>query len=161
MTKPALVAGHRHFSARLLLKLGVFVALLLSLLSTLFAHAPATASASRASSAHKLFLFVQGIDTDFSSDDAAHNRLSGHIYSFDQPGGIVPRLAKTEPGATLKIFSYNGLDRSGHPQPYACQDTFTQHLSVYVNKLQVQVTNYLNTYPDTNIYVIGHSLGVP
>src|SRR5262249_54395255 len=67
------------------------------------------------------------------------------------------------PSAQFLAFSYLGSDpATGHPFPYTCLDTFTQHLAFYALLLGNQLTSYLQTQPPntiTEVYLIGHSMG--
>lgn len=107
----------------------------------------------------KLFLFIQGINSTLSTSDATNNIIPTNKYSFGQSNGIYPFLLKTYPTAQFRMFSYNGADSSGTPKSYLCQNTFTQHLNVYVSRLKAQIISYLNNHPNTDVYLIGHSMG--
>lgn len=107
----------------------------------------------------KLFLFIQGINSTLSSSDAKNNIIPTNQFSFGQSNGIYQTLLAAYPSAQFRMFSYNGADSNGTPTGYQCQNTFTQHLSVYVSRLLSQITNYLNKNPNTDVYLIGHSMG--
>ena len=93
---------------------------------------------------HKLFVLAYGLlskstDTNFRQ--------------------IVKALKKAHPDADFMIYSYRGIDKLGNPLPYTCEETFTHHLSVLVTRLKVQIIRYLELHPNTQVYVIGHSMG--
>jgi outer membrane protein assembly factor BamB len=93
---------------------------------------------------HKLFVLAYGLlskstDTDFRQ--------------------IVKALKKAHPDADFMIYSYRGIDKRGNPLPYTCEETFTHHISELVTRLKLQIINYLELHPNTQVYVIGHSMG--
>ncbi len=93
---------------------------------------------------HKLFVLAYGllsksIDTDF--------------------GYIVKALKKAHPDADFMNYSYRGIDKLGNPLPYTCEETFTHHISELVTRLKMQIIKYLELHPNTQVYVIGHSMG--
>src|SRR5947209_3915808 len=93
---------------------------------------------------HKLFVLAYGLlskstDTDFRQ--------------------IVKALKKAHPDADFMIYSYRGIDKRGNPLPYTCEETFTHHISELVTPLKMQIIKYLELHPNTQVYVIGHSMG--
>ena len=108
-------------------------------------------------SRNKLFVFVQGINSTLSAQDA----IGGYIPqdSFGASGGIYEYLKSTYPDSQFLMFSYAGSDDGGYPQPYYCQDTFTKHLNIYVDRLRSQINKYITRHANTDVYIIGHSMG--
>ncbi len=93
---------------------------------------------------HKLFVLAYGLlskstDTNFSQ--------------------IVKALKKAHPDADFMNYSYRGIDKLGNPLPYTCEETFTHHISELVYRLKIQIIKYLELHPNTQVYVIGHSMG--
>jgi outer membrane protein assembly factor BamB/pimeloyl-ACP methyl ester carboxylesterase len=93
---------------------------------------------------HKLFVLAYGLlskstDTDFRQ--------------------IVKALKKAYTDADFMNYSYRGIDKRGNPLPYTCEETFTHHISELVTRLKTQIINYLELHPNTQVYVIGHSMG--
>jgi hypothetical protein len=43
--------------------------------------------------------------------------------------------------------------------PYTCDETFTHPISELVTRLKIQIITYLELHPNTQVYVIGHSMG--
>jgi len=93
---------------------------------------------------HKLFVLVYGLLSTSASTD------------FKQ---IVKALKKIYPDADFLNYSYRGIDKRGNPLPYSCEETFTHPISELVTRLKLQIITYLELHPNTQVYVIGHSLG--
>ena len=93
---------------------------------------------------HKLFVLVYGLLSTSASTD------------FKQ---IVKSLKKIYPDADFLNYSYRGIDKRGNPLPYSCEETFTHPISELVTRLKLQIITYLELHPNTQVYVIGHSLG--
>lgn len=93
---------------------------------------------------HKLFVLAYGLLSQSTSTDF---------------GQIVKALKKTHPDADFLNYSYRGIDKLGNPLPYTCEETFTHHISELVIRLKMQIINYLELHPNTQVYVIGHSMG--
>jgi outer membrane protein assembly factor BamB len=93
---------------------------------------------------HKLFVLAYGLLSTSTSTDFGH---------------IVKALKKAHPDADFMNYSYRGIDKLGNPLPYTCEETFTHHISELVIRLKMQIINYLELHPNTQVYVIGHSMG--
>src|SRR6266567_4897611 len=63
----------------------------------------------------KLFVFIQGINSNLSANDAMNNTIPTNTSSFGQPKGTYPFLLTTYPTAQFRMFSYNGADDTGTP----------------------------------------------
>jgi pimeloyl-ACP methyl ester carboxylesterase len=57
------------------------------------------------------------------------------------------------------MYSYAGSTSSGKPLGYKCSQTLTQSLGKDANNLDQQIVAGLKSNPNTDIYLIGHSLG--
>ena len=93
---------------------------------------------------HKLFVLAYGLLSTSASTD------------FRQ---IVKALKKVYPDADFLNYSYRGIDKRGNPLPYTCDETFTHPISELVTRLKIQIIIYLERHPNTQVYVIGHSMG--
>lgn len=109
----------------------------------------------------KLFILLQGINTQLTQEDIDKYYKPG----FDQKpyrqfrGGISYAIRKKYPDADIFSYSYKGVDSKGKLKPYSCEATFIFSLKNDVYRLNEQINNYLKKYPNTDIYLIGHSLG--
>src|SRR5215471_9296158 len=93
---------------------------------------------------HKLFVLAYGLLSTSTSTD------------FKQ---IVKALKKVYPDSDFLNFSYRGMDKQGNTLPYSCEETFTNPISVLVTRLKLLIITYLERHPNTQVYVIGHSMG--
>jgi hypothetical protein len=93
---------------------------------------------------HKLFVLAYGLLSTSTSTN------------FRQ---IVNALKKVYPDADFLNYSYRGIDKRGNPLPYTCEETFTHPISELVTRLKMQIITYLELHPNTQVYVIGHSMG--
>jgi len=93
---------------------------------------------------HKLFVLAYGLLSTSTSTDF---------------GNIVKALKKVYPDADFLNYSYRGIDKRGNPLPYTCDETFTHPISELVTRLKIQIIKYLELHPNTQVYVIGHSMG--
>jgi pimeloyl-ACP methyl ester carboxylesterase len=93
---------------------------------------------------HKLFVLAYGLLSTSASTDF---------------GNIVKALKKLYPDANFLNYSYRGIDKRGNPLPYSCEETFTHPISELVTRLKIQIIKYLELHPNTQVYVIGHSMG--
>ncbi len=100
----------------------------------------------------KLFIFLQGINSSLSQFDIDGNSTPG----FD---AIYSRIQQQFPDANFRPYSYAGLDTNGHVQQYPCDTTFTQSLKKDVQNLDAEITTYLTTIPNADVYLVGHSMG--
>jgi pimeloyl-ACP methyl ester carboxylesterase len=115
----------------------------------------------------KLFLFIQGVDTSLSANDAQKGIISAR-ETFGAPDGPYPFLKRTYPTASFLLFSYNGDNGAGKPKAYECQDTIADKangyapsnvLKTYAIRLNTQLQHYLAGKPATDVYLVSHSLG--
>jgi PQQ-like domain/Putative serine esterase (DUF676) len=93
---------------------------------------------------HKLFVLAYGLLSTSASTD------------FKQ---IAKALKKVYPDADFLNYSYRGIDKQGKPLPYTCAETFTHPISELVTRLKIQIITYLERHPNTQVYVVGHSMG--
>jgi hypothetical protein len=93
---------------------------------------------------HKLFVLAYGLLSTSASTDF---------------GQIVKALKKVYPDADFLNYSYRGIDKRGNPLSYSCAETFTHPISELVTRLKMQIITYLELHPNTQVYVIGHSMG--
>lgn len=117
------------------------------------AHTLATSS--------KLIVYVLGLGEELSQGDAAKNGHFGVANSFYSAGGIQPYLKQTPDfrNAQTMVFSYDGFNAKGQPNPFPCWDTFNNTLAYNVALLNLQINQYLLTHPSTQVYIVAHSLG--
>lgn len=100
----------------------------------------------------KLFVFLQGIDTTLSRA----NILGNETPDFS---AIYSSIQTQFPHANFLPYSYDGVDSNGQLQPYGCESTFTQSLKKDVFNLDDEITAYLSNHSNTDVYLVGHSLG--
>ena len=93
---------------------------------------------------HKLFVLAYGLLSTSASTDF---------------GNIVKALKKVYPDADFLNYSSREIDKRGNPLPYSCEETFTHPISELVTRLKIQIIKYLELHPNTQVYVIGHSMG--
>jgi pimeloyl-ACP methyl ester carboxylesterase len=55
--------------------------------------------------------------------------------------------------------SYNGINSNGSLKPYSCADTITPSLTDEITSLNDEINNALKSNPNTDVYLVGHSLG--
>ena len=106
-----------------------------------------------------LFVFLQGINTRLSEEEAGNGVIPDRINSFGQADGIYTSLKSRFPSADFLMYSYSGSTSTGRPLAYRCADTFRDPIVVDVQALGAQIGAALKDKPDTDIYLIGHSLG--
>ncbi len=109
----------------------------------------------------KLFIFVQGIDTQLTQDDINKNRFPtfNQQATSSHPEGIYPYLKSNITNASFMMYSYTGQDSSGNLLPYGCSDTFVNPIINDAVTLDSEITSYAQKHSNTDIYLIGHSLG--
>ncbi|MBV9688976.1 MAG: hypothetical protein JO202_04610 [Ktedonobacteraceae bacterium] len=95
----------------------------------------------------RLFIFLQGLTSSLSQN------------AFWDTKSIGPFLQTTYSDANFLTFSYHGSDKAGNPDSYGCIDTFNQNISTYVKRLNSQIQRYLTNRPNTDVDLIGHSMG--
>jgi len=101
----------------------------------------------------QLVIFLQGINTSLTSTDINFGAIGVGLGSV---GSIV---AHTLPNATFLDYSYKGSDDKGNPVPYDCSFTFTNPIKEDISLLNEQIAKVVGTNQNTDIYLIGHSLG--
>jgi len=118
-------------------------------------------SNSQQSTSHKLVVYVLGLGESLSTNDASQNSGYGYASSFYSPGGIQPYLQGTSEFANAQslVFSYGGFISEGKPDQFSCKDTFNNQLAYDAALLNLQITQYLKGHPNTDVYIVSHSLG--
>lgn len=159
-------------------KLTMSIALIVLLLTSLesSAGAPSTSqlapSHSRAIDArNKLIVYLVGFSEQLLPTDTKKNNGYGYEGTFYQPNGIQPFLQNTPEfkNAQSMVFSYpdgynpdNSLKSfhgDGLPNSFTCDDTSRYSLLGYVLALDSQIKAYLIKNVNTDVYLVGHSLG--
>jgi pimeloyl-ACP methyl ester carboxylesterase len=104
-----------------------------------------------APSIRPLVIFLQGIDTKLDV------LTPGQIIGL----GTIPTTFKNVLGkhADYLQYSYFGSDKIGNPTPYDCGDTFNNTLAKDIKLLSDQIGKAVTAHHDTDIYLVGHSLG--
>lgn len=110
----------------------------------------------------QLFIDIQGINTSLSSDQANGRGGDGYAPAFFDPQNGVPGIssflmANGYQNARYVVYSYAGFTTSGGPEPYTCNNTFTNPLLVDARVLAKQIASIADS--TTDIYLVGHSLG--
>lgn len=102
----------------------------------------------------KLFILLQGIDTSLSASQIQANTTP----SFDN---IKTAILASVSDAQFLNFSYMGpvSKTDDTPQQYDCSSTLENPLSVDIQLLGIQIQAALLKNPNTDIYLVGHSLG--
>jgi hypothetical protein len=93
----------------------------------------------------KLFVYIQGVNTAYSG--------SGIPQDF---AAIDSKLKSKYSNATYVVFSYPGT--SGNSS-YQCGDTFTDSIGDDIFALSLQINLAVQAHPNSDIYIIAHSLG--
>lgn len=101
--------------------------------------------------------FIRGMNSQYPRADRLEDE-------FLQPGGIGEFLnSQGWPAEALLNYSYVGgdFDSTGRwvATPYNGPQSLAQSIRVDASKLRLQVLDYLARYPETDIYLIGHSQG--
>ncbi len=141
-----------------------FIALALIMVLAACSGNPATSSSSSTvtSTSPKLVVYVLGLGESLSTSDASQkNNGYGYASSFYSPGDIQPYLQGTNEfkDAQSLVFSYRGFTADGKPSHFFCWDTFNNQLAYDVSLLNLQITQYLKGHPNTDVYIVAHSLG--
>lgn len=143
----------RNFSLKSYLATLVVLTLLFLTLS------PASAlTASRS----KLFVFVQGINSSLTAQQAAAQGGDGTDPSFFDNGGLGTYLQSQGFSKTRYLeYSYAplGSTNTGQPKPYTCQDTYDYSLTTHIISLSQQINSAVQNNPNTDVYIIAHSMG--
>jgi pimeloyl-ACP methyl ester carboxylesterase len=112
-------------------------------------------------------VFVQGLNSHLTSSQAAANNNDGNDPSFfGTDTGLLKEIhlgtdleSQGYSNARYLEYSYAGSTNTGQPQPYTCQDTYNYPLATHIIELSRQINAAVQNYPNTDIYVIGHSMG--
>jgi pimeloyl-ACP methyl ester carboxylesterase len=117
----------------------------------------------------KLFVFLQGIDSFLTSDQAATNGRDGSDPDFFGTGtGLFKHIhlgtyLQSQGYSNARYLEYSyaplGFTDTGQPQPYTCQDTYDYTLATHSIGLSRQIHAAVQNNPNTDIYLIGHSMG--
>lgn len=108
---------------------------------------------------HKLFVFLSGFTSSLSPSDVAANNGYGSDPSFFGNNHIQPFLQNKFPGSYFLEYSYHGFTADGKPLPYACALSVDSHIADLAVGLRSQINQFLRSHANTDVYVIGHSLG--
>ncbi len=110
---------------------------------------------------NKLVVYIVGFNETLSTGDAAKNNGYGYAGTLYGNGSIQPYLQETREfrNAQSLVFSYEQYAGDGKPNPFPCSDTYTLSLAEDVNILQLQIDAYLQSHANTQVYLVGHSLG--
>jgi pimeloyl-ACP methyl ester carboxylesterase len=103
-----------------------------------------------------LFVFVQGFTSSLTPKDIQKNHGYGDPKDFSD---IKASLSHEDPTATFLMYSYHGFTDDGKPEPYPCGLTIANDLADAAVGLRSQISQYLLTHSNTDVYVIGHSEG--
>jgi len=101
----------------------------------------------------KLFIFLPGISTHLNSGDVLESE-DGNFGDFNTTLDTIQNIRGFVNSRAI-FYSYTGSTSNGLPKPYTCQDTFTHSVMDDVMSLNAEIAQY----PNTDIYLIGHSLG--
>ncbi len=115
----------------------------------------------------QLIIFLPGIDTKLTASDITAAQ-DGNFNDFNQTLVTISGIHFPNPKAAF--YSYPVDFPKGTPaserrkvlemvHPYSCVDTFTHTIDQDVRTLDLQIKNQLASNPNTDIYLIGHSLG--
>jgi pimeloyl-ACP methyl ester carboxylesterase len=108
---------------------------------------------------HKLFVFVSGFTSSLSQLDVTSNNGYGSDPDFFRKDHIQPFLLNKFPGSYFLVYSYHGFSTDGKPLPYTCALSTDSDIGDLAVGLRNQITQFLRSHPNTDVYVIGHSLG--
>lgn len=118
-----------------------------------------TSQTQQSGSRHKLFVFLSGFTSTLSTSDAAGNGGYGSDPDFFGSGRIQSFLQDKFPGSYFLTYSYSGFNPEGKPYTYSCPLTTDSDIVDLAVGLRSQISQFLRSHPNTDIYVIGHSLG--
>ncbi len=119
---------------------------------------------------HKLIVFVSGLNSGYKGhhiggiDTNANNGYGLDVVAWQSLETFFQAQVDSSGVAPFKDaqfiqFSYEGSDSTGKPQPYPCSDTYNHAIYTDVSYLSYQIDNYLRGHPDTDVYLVSHSLG--
>lgn len=138
-------------------------ALLMVFILLPLAISPTHALAARTlTSRNKLFVFVQGINSSLTPGQAAAQGGDGSDPYFFRIGDLGAYLqSQGYPNARYLEYSYAPLSSTNtdQPRPYTCQDTYNYPLASHITELSRQISSAAQNRTNTDIYLIGHSMG--
>jgi hypothetical protein len=106
---------------------------------------------------NKLIVIVQGISSYLNN-----TKSNGDYGGVPEFAWLENSLRKRDEfkNAQFMVFSYLGSDsKTGKPLPYDCSFTYAIHIQVEKALLSIQILNYVKAHPNTDVYIIAHSLG--
>ena len=110
----------------------------------------------------KLFVFVQGIHSSLTPQQAAAQGGDGTDTSFFDNGHLGTYL-QTQGFLNARYLQYSyaplGSTNTGQPKPYTCQDTYSYPLATHIISLSQQIHSAVQNNPNTDVYIIAHSMG--
>jgi len=107
-------------------------------------------------------VFLSGFTSELSIVDAKGNSGYGSDPDFFGNGRIQPFLQGKFPGSYFLTYIYHGFTSEGKPSPYTCPLATDSNIADLAVGLYSQISQFLRSHPNTqntNVYVIGHSLG--
>lgn len=149
----------RSSSIRQLLALLLLLLFISSLVSCAQAG-PGPVTGMQGSDRPKLIVYIVGFGEQLSEQDSKYDSY-GYEKTFYQTSGIQPFLSRHMKNVTSMVYSYAGNDGTGKPNPFICDFTYDKSLQEDINSLKTQITGYLQDpkHANTDVYLIGHSLG--
>lgn len=109
----------------------------------------------------KLFVLVQGINSSLTAKQAAARGGDGTDPNFFKNGHLGTYLqTQGFPNARYLEYSYalSSTD-TAQPKPYSCQDTYNYPLATHIMGLSLQIQSAVQNNPNTDVYLIAHSMG--
>lgn len=102
----------------------------------------------------QLFILLQGIDTSLDNGQIKSNT----IPLFDK---VKTAILASVPDAVFLNYSYKGpvSKKNSTPRQYDCTNTIENPLSADIQLLGIQIQAALTQDANTDIYLVGHSLG--
>ncbi len=141
-------------------QMGIFISLILILAACSGTPQPSPNN-NVPSNLHQLIVYVVGLGEQLLASDTTRNGGYGYEKSFYEPGAIQPYLQATSEfkNAQSLVFSYEGFILDGEPQTFSCTDTFNNRIAFDASLLNLQISQYLKKHPQTQVYIVAHSLG--
>lgn len=117
-----------------------------------------------------LFVFVRGLSSFLTSAQATSQGGDGSDpYFFGTDVGLFSNKSQLGsflqsqryPNARYLEYSYAPpiSTTSDQPKPYTCQDTYDYPLASHITGLSQQITAAIQNNPNTDVYLVGHSMG--
>jgi len=105
-------------------------------------------------SSKTLVILLQGINTYLDNN----NLTATKTPRFD---AVETAISKKVGNVQFLTYSYAGFMVNGDPRQYSCRATLENPLITDIKLLSIQIQSVLSQNPgtDTNIYLVGHSLG--